>query len=160
MVHWSDLLYKNAQHSDRNFDFDKLYNEQPHVKAVAKDLKIYADGMIDDVRRIALGSAGTAIDWMKEQFDINDVANWGLEKTAKDLAFYYDPKRRILDRKNRKCVARKVLMDELRVVLEKNKNRRCMVIAHSMGTIIAYDVLRDLGRKANQNPGFRCRRWF
>lgn len=80
MVHWSDLLYKNAQHSDRNFDFDKLYNEQSHVKAVAKDLKIYADGMIDDVRRIALGAAGTAIDWMKEQFDINDVADWGLEK--------------------------------------------------------------------------------
>ena len=50
-------------------------------------------------------------------------------------------------------------MDELWVVLEKNKNRRCMVIAHSMGTIIAYDVLRDLGRKANRIPGFRCRRW-
>ena len=50
------------------------------MKAVAKDLKIYADGMINDVRRIALGAAGTAIDWMKEQFDINDVADWGLEK--------------------------------------------------------------------------------
>ena len=129
------------------------------MKAVAKDLKIYADGMINDVRRIALGAAGAAIDWMKEQFDINDVADWGLEKTTKDLAFYYDPKRRILDRNNRKCVARKVLMDELRVVLEKTKNRRCMAIAHSMGTIIAYDVLRDLGRKTNRNPGFRCRRW-
>ena len=31
MVYWSDLLYKNHQHQDPDFEFDSLYNHQPYT---------------------------------------------------------------------------------------------------------------------------------
>jgi len=42
---------------------------------------------------------------------------------------------------------RKELRNRLIEQIEKNKESRIMILAHSMGTIIAYDVLRELGRK-------------
>ena len=47
--------------------------------------------------------------------------------------------------------ARQVLMDELTNTIVPLKGQRMMLIAHSMGSIIAYDVLRDLGQ---QDSGF------
>ena len=73
----------------------------------------------------------------------------------KDLAFYYDDKQMIGNRsepdKNR-VQARKVLQDELRNMLLPLKGNQIMLIAHSMGTIISYDVLRDLGQ---EDPSFK-----
>ena len=39
------------------------------------------------------------------------------------------------------------MQDELRKTLEPLEGNRIMLIAHSMGSIIAYDVLRDLRHK-------------
>ncbi len=33
MVYWADLLYKNPQHEDKAFNFDKLYNKEPYRPA-------------------------------------------------------------------------------------------------------------------------------
>jgi hypothetical protein len=33
MVYWADLLYKHHLHCDKRFTFDKLYNDEPYVKA-------------------------------------------------------------------------------------------------------------------------------
>ena len=79
---------------------------------------------------------------------MDGLADWVLGKTMKDLAFYYDKKRKIGDRSKprKRVLARKVLQDELWNALLPLKGNRIMLIAHSMGTIIAYDVLRDIGR--------------
>jgi len=109
-------------------------------------LQTYDDGWVDLVRAKAQDVAGTVIDFAKETFEINALANWVLEKTMKDLAFYYDKSRQIKDRKGKLREARQVLMGELEDALRPHAEDRVMVIAHSMGSIIAYDVLRDLGR--------------
>ncbi|WP_282605353.1 hypothetical protein [Pelagibius sp. Alg239-R121] len=146
MVHWAGLLYKNALHDDKNFNFDKLYNNEPYITATPRRLKEYKDSWRDELRRYSLGAGGFVLDQVKSHFGVDAVANWILEKTLKDLAFYYDPKRKIIDRNKKVRTARKVLMDELKSELQVAKGRRTMLIAHSMGSIIAYDVLRDLGR--------------
>jgi len=43
--------------------------------------------------------------------------------------------------------ARDVLMDIQARSLESARNRKTLLIAHSMGSIISYDVLRNLGEK-------------
>ncbi len=77
---------------------------------------------------------------------MNAVADWFLARVLKDLSFYYSD-HRILNRDKPKRLesARRVLRDELARELIKYRNRDTMLIAHSMGSIIAYDVLRELG---------------
>lgn len=148
MVYWADLLYKQQQHNDPLFDFDKLYNTEPYT-AGPKKLETYNEGFVDWARSKSGSAVGAAVDYFKERFGVENLANWVLEKTLKDLDFYYDEKRKIGDRSKpkKKALARKVLQDELRNALLPLKGKEIMLIAHSMGTIIGYDVLRDIGRE-------------
>ncbi|MFQ5783329.1 MAG: hypothetical protein ACE5H8_00715, partial [Alphaproteobacteria bacterium] len=152
MVYWADLLYKTQQHDDPLFDFDRLYDREPYTPGPAK-LKTYDQGFLDIIRADVSALAGAAADYAKRQFGMDAVADWIIRKTLRDLAFYYDDERKIGDRSKpkRKVRARKVLQDELRNALKPLKGERIMLIAHSMGSIIAYDVLRDIGR---EDPSF------
>jgi pimeloyl-ACP methyl ester carboxylesterase len=152
MVYWADLLYKQPQHQDKLFDFDNLYNKQPYSKAIGKP-KRYDEGWLDKIRTSGSALAGATVDFLKEQFGMDSLADWVLEKTLKDLAFYYEDKRQIGDRSepSQRAQARVVLQNELRNALLPLKGEDIMLIAHSMGTIIAYDVLRDIGQ---DDPNF------
>ncbi len=145
MVYWADLLYKYPTHFDETMNFDQLYSDESYIPAEVGALKEYKDGLKDAIRAKAQDLGGSIIDLAKEKLDIDALANWVLGKTMKDLAFYYDEKRKIKDRKQEIRVARQVLMDELEGGLRPLAGERVMVIAHSMGTIIAYDALRNLG---------------
>ena len=50
--------------------------------------------------RVAI-AAGATIDFLKEQFGMDSLADWVLEKTLKDLAFYYDKEQKIGGRPGR-----------------------------------------------------------
>jgi hypothetical protein len=152
MVYWADLLYKNRQHDDEFFDFDKLYNEQPYVEAGPGPLERHEDGTLDTLIAGVLGMVGATVDFAKEHFEMNRFADWVLGKALKDLAFYYEPNRKIGDRSDPKQLveARKVLQDELKSALLPLRSDEIMLIAHSMGTIIAYDVLRNIGQEVRE----------
>ena len=152
LVYWADLLYKNPSHQDEAYSFDSLYNDQPYVKADETPER-YEEGWADRARRLASKFAGASIDLLKEEFGVDSLADWVLEKTLKDLAFYYDEERKIADRSRppEEAQARKVLQDDLTNAVVALEGQEIMLIAHSMGTIIAYDVLRDIGRA---KPGF------
>ncbi len=148
MVYWADLLYHTQQHDDPLFSFDKLYNDEPYIDGAPGPFELHEDGVTDTVMASVLGLFGAGIDVAKDKFNMEGLADWVLGKVLKDLDFYYDETRKIGDRsKPKKAVlARKVLMDELKNALLPLKGKEIMLIAHSMGTIIAYDVLRDIGQ--------------
>lgn len=146
MVYWADLLYKNPLHDDKNFDFDKLYNDEPYIKAKLGALKRHDEGWYDSVRASVTDVTGSVLDTVKGFKGTDVIADWVLGKVLKDLAFYYDKNRKIIDRNNKNRLARTVLMEELEKELIKQDGNRIMLVSHSMGTIIAYDVLRDMGR--------------
>ena len=146
MVYWADLLYKNPQHEDKAFNFDKLYNKEPYRPAKKGALKEYKEGFLDDVKAGGLNFAGVAVDFLKKEFGMDGFADWVLGKVAKDLHFYYEENRKIKGRDKKMGKAQNVLRAELRNALIRHKSKRIMLIAHSMGTIIAYDVLREIGR--------------
>ena len=75
-----------------------------------------------------------------------------LESKARDLAFYYSDDKQLTGSDGVRRLARDVLMGVLIGPLMDHKDDRVMLIAHSMGTIIAYDVLRNLG---HPDTGFR-----
>ncbi len=154
MVYWADLLYRHALHDDAAFDFDGLYNDEPYVPAEAGALNTYRDGWLDRGRAALQDISGDVADGLKRHFGMDAVSDWLIARFLKDLDFYYDTARRIRARKpprgsGEMTLARTVLQDELRAELRRHAGKDVMLIAHSMGSIIAYDVLRDVGRSTD-----------
>lgn len=123
-VYWADVMYKKP---DTKYDGYK--------KAKKGSLQRYEDGWFDTFRAWTTDKISDVIDPLKNWIDIDAVANAVLKSKLKDLYAYYTNEK---------------IQQELRGRFESaiidNAENRIMVISHSMGTIIAYDVLRKLGR--------------
>ena len=152
-VFWADLLYKQQLHEDQAFDFDSLFNDEPYVQAKPGALRDYADSWIDEVRSRALAIGGDLLDSLKRHCDMNNLADWVLQKWLKDLAFYYDEKRILRTRDGSRLPASKVLQGELLSTFRKHKDKEILLIAHSMGSIISYDTLRNIGQSKAEADG-------
>ena len=146
MVYWADLLHKYPLHDDSDFGFDKLHNGQPYYGASKTALTKYDDGWFDRVRSEATEIVGRGLEAVKDTFGMSRLADALLERILKDLAYYWDPTKMIRDRNNRRRTVHRVLDDECRNAVVKHRNHEIMLIAHSMGTIISYNVLRDIGK--------------
>ena len=107
---------------------------------------------MDEARALVSSVGGAVIDKVRGYAGLDDVADWLLRRITRDLSYYYDANRRLTGRDGRQDQARKVLMNELTSTLLELKGQRIMLIAHSMGSIIAYDVLRDIGRRDRDFP--------
>ncbi len=145
-VHWADLLYKHPLHECKDFDFDSLFNEEPYVPAKDGALREYIDSRKDDLMASALSAIGDMVDYLKRHYDTNKLADWVLRKWLKDLAFYYATARCLRDRNGNLGPASEVLQRELLTALRKHKGKDIMLIAHSMGSIISYDTLWNIGQ--------------
>lgn len=158
MVYWADLLYANTLHRKKGFDFDPLYNKEPYRKARKNALVEHDDGWVDEARRIFNAGAGKVFDLIDKHFGADALSKVVIDKVLRDLSFYYDDKRKIVNRNGQMWLARRVLMDELKNSLLgiQRDGRELILIAHSMGSIIAYDVLREIGRK---DPKFKIDRF-
>lgn len=153
MVYWADFLYKNQLHTDESFKFDPNFNDEPYIEAQAGQLKTYDDSFLDEIRAGALGLFGAGADFLKEHVGLSAPADWMISKLLKDLDFYYDENRQINNRarlnnpnEGNLELALKVLRDEFKSTLRDVQGNELMIVAHSMGSIIAYDSLRDLGQ--------------
>ena len=128
-VYWADVRHASPIPNNNN--------KEPYEKAGGTGpLKAYKDGWWDDVVAELGEFVGAPLDMAKKYFGIDEIADAVLRAKLEDLAEYYE-----------KPDIRNELRERLRQAVLNNKDRRIMVIAHSMGTIIAYDVLRALGRE-------------
>lgn len=124
-VHWADVMYPTP---------DPV--PDAYAKAAPGALQRYRDSWIDYLRGQALGVIGEAIDGMKDMFGLSEVAEHVLKEKLPDLHKYYED-----------AAIREELRGRLRDAIMDSRDQRIMVVAHSMGSIIAYDTLRELGRK-------------
>lgn len=125
-VYWADAMYEQP---DPNPD---LYHP-----ANSGEIKRYKDGWLDIVRAKASNIfAGKVMDDLKNMFGMGKVAEAVLKIKLEDLYKYYSD-----DQKQ------KELRTRLKEQIVNNKDHRIMLVAHSMGSIIAYDVLRILGKE-------------
>ncbi|MGR8950456.1 MAG: esterase/lipase family protein [Gammaproteobacteria bacterium] len=154
MVYWADYLYKHPLHNDTRFEFDGLFNDEPYYQARAEDLVEYKDRLLDDIRAGVLDLAGVGLDALKGHFGFNTLADIFLSKFLKDLAYYYD-ERQILEPRDGgpPQAARQILQFDLINEILAASDKQIMLIAHSMGSIIAYDVIRDLGPGVTNEHG-------
>jgi len=141
-------LEKNQNVVDKNFNFEGVYWAGHNYSAPDTDgdtyrpaepdaLKQYKDRRIDDIVRIAEDAGGNVLDWFKNTLNINRTADRVLEGKLPDLHRYYEENGKYEE-----------LTGLLAAALEKYSNHRIMLIGHSMGSIIAYDALRDIGAQS------------
>lgn len=129
LVYWAD--WGHAQ------PLDATANAEPYREAPGEGpLPSHADGFLDSLRAEAGDLLDTPLDWVKRTFGIGEAVDSLLGVKLKDLARYYqEPDRRAL------------LRDRLEARLLAHRGKRIMLVAHSMGSIVAYDVLRALGKR-------------
>ena len=124
-VYWADVMYDDI---DPEPD---LYKE-----AAEGAIKTYEENWLDAVKAGVFDFAGDIMDSMKKHFGVDAAADAVLKRKLGDLSRYYKDKG-----------IRDTLRGRLRNAILNNKDKRIMILSHSMGTIIAYDVLRSIGKE-------------
>lgn len=139
LVYWADLFYERPQDPLIVDESDPCYLDDPYVpgenlhssekkKAIKKKVLTFLEKQLDDLFFDE-----------KKGIKAEKISEFLVQKLFRDLDVYY----------HRNCVvpafASKKAKDELRKrlsdVLHKYRRKKIMLIAHSMGTIISYDVL-------------------
>jgi len=142
LIYWADWLGGKpyAPREDR----------EPYTEAEGEGpLPRYRDRLVDKVLTEALDDLSEPIEWADAQKSLNWLSrHTGLDEAAAlflqvrlvDLSTYYADEEK-----------RGFLRGKLHDALLAKKGKRIMLISHSMGSIVAYDVLRALGK---DNPEF------
>jgi pimeloyl-ACP methyl ester carboxylesterase len=70
------------------------------------------------------------------------VTDFVIKHFFQELSVYFT--KNCMDSNNRYCMANEIIRERLKSLLLKHKDKEILLIAHSMGTIIAYDLLMKL----------------
>ena len=129
-VHWADVMYGAP-------------DPKPDLYKPAKSgaIKRYRDCWLDVLRKGIGSTVGDFFDDMKEFFGMDKTADAVLKRKLPDLYNYYQDSKK-----------RGELRKRFRDAILANRDKRIMVVGHSMGSIISYDVLRALGK---EDPSLR-----
>jgi hypothetical protein len=138
LVYWADFLHPEPLDPEVRDAKDPRYLDSPYIPS----------RLVDGKRRKKISKR--VLDYLerqlykimlKEDLSINYAAVTDLiiRRYFADLDIYYSKQCR--DRKNNICQARDAIRGDLARVLRKYRKKDILLIAHSMGSIIAYDVL-------------------
>ncbi len=142
LFYWADMLYKAPMHNDTNFYFDDHFDPEPYTPSIEKKLTKYNwfNEQMDEawVRAKSFGIQKIYIPVSREFTDMI------LEKTLRDLSFYFENNIFVRTHDNKTMLVRDAIRRELIKIIKDNEDKEILLIGHSMGSIIAYDVLTML----------------
>ena len=138
LVYWADFLHPEPLDPEVRDKKNPLYNDIPYIPAspvTGTRPKNIRKRVLDYLERQLYKII------LKEDFSIDyaAVSDLVIRRYFRDLDIYYSKQCR--DRKNVLCQARDVIRGDLARVLRKYRRKDILLIAHSMGSIVAYDVL-------------------
>jgi len=126
LAYWADVRYPTPLNPDN----------EPYIPTPPDELiKKYRDNWLNELKAHSLNIAGDAMN-ARELFGQGMAGSLILNRKLADLAAYHNDK----DVRNK---LRKIVKDAIKA----HKDKRITVIAHSMGSIIAYDAMRELGNE-------------
>jgi hypothetical protein len=138
LVYWADILYPLPYDPDIADKKDVRFLDEPYRPSPGRRAKLFAPArkkILDLVEKQLLrndvDAEGSPI-WQH----INDLV---IHNFFKDLAAYYDND--VADVGHEGLPVRDAIRKRLADKLNQHRDKRILLIAHSMGSIIAYDVL-------------------
>jgi hypothetical protein len=138
LVNWSHFLHPvPLDHHEINTDSPNFI-EDPYYPAQAQPKK-----KPSALRQKVLDYVEKQLDklMLLEDFSINfsAISDMIIRSFFKDLDIYFNSN--CVDEKYKDCLARDAIRQRLLDTLKKNRRRKIILVAHSMGSIIAYDVM-------------------
>lgn len=138
LVYWADILYEKPMDENITNREDPYFMDEKYIPGLA-DFKPEENSLRQKV-----------LDFIEEQLDklflnkdltvnYSRITDMVIHRYFKDLEVYYLEE--CLDEHDEKCMARKLIRERLAATIKKYQGEEIMLIGHSMGSIIAYDVL-------------------
>ena len=154
LVYWADLLYKTPLHEDTNYSHDERYNQQPYqsLAVQGQDPKPpeYKDSVADRIKQQVGNTLDKGLDFLSQELGVTKVSDAVLTELFSEMSFYYShfekndsKKKMVVDNGEEKTLLRGV-RDRLKSALLAHQGEEILLAAHSMGTLISYDTLREL----------------
>lgn len=141
LVYWADVFYKKPL-DENMLDLESpLYLEERYTPAPLNDRREK-----HPLRKKVLDILEKEIDriFLNEDLSINfsSIADSIIHRYFKELEEYYSKDIPVGGQKEKR--ARDIIRERLVKVLEDHRGEDIMLIGHSMGSIIAYDVIQNL----------------
>lgn len=140
MVYWAHILHPQPLDPGEKDKDSPLFIEEPYTpadKSTPKEPEKWREKVLNFLQRQLEKVL------LNEDMSINfsAITDYILRRYFRDLNSYYSNE--ILEQKYHRP-AGQVIREELAKVLRKHRRKEILLIAHSMGSIIAYDVLTQL----------------
>ena len=138
LIYWADVL--NEKPLDETIiDTENPYFVEEKYNPAPKNF----NPKPHSIRKKVLGFLEKQMDkiFLNEDLSINYsfISDIIIHKYFKELKIYYTEE--CYDSNNRKCAAKDMIRNRVVEIIKKYKTDEIMFIAHSMGSIVAYDVL-------------------
>ena len=138
VVYWANFIHPQPLNPAETDKENPLYLEDPYIPA-----KDFSQKLTKKVRKKVLDYLEKQLDklLLNEDLSINFsvITDFIIHHFFNDLEIYYTKK--VDDNKQTGSPVKSSIRDQLLRTLKENKKKDIMLIAHSMGSIIAYDVL-------------------
>lgn len=142
MVYWAHVLYEQPLDPTINEEEHPLYLDEPYVPMVTEKKvrrKSRLKRLFDKFEGVVDGLFLSKNNFINFEYIFNAV----IKRSFRDLDTYYNDDLK-MDTQLDEPHAREKIRNHLREALQEHKNKEIMLIAHSMGSIIAYDVIYEL----------------
>jgi hypothetical protein len=143
MAYWAHYIYERPQNPDATTPGHPQYLPDPYVPGTCfgpRDPQAFKKQLTESIHqqlfKLVAGKSGF--------MNINAVSDIILHRMFQELDTYYH--HRLRDAYRRLRPAKELFRNELANLIIKNRKKSICILAHSMGTIIAYDVLLHMVR--------------
>ena len=139
VVYWADLLYTKPLDPLVTDKEHGLYLDEPYypssISQTNQESTTFKRKLFDRLEKFVDGLFLSKNSLVNVEY----LFDWIASRTFKDLHIYYR-KRVKVDKKPEES-AKKIIRERLKEVLLSHNGEEILLIAHSMGSIVAYDVL-------------------
>jgi hypothetical protein len=153
LTYWANLIYPEPLDTQEKNPEHPLFLEDPYspdgtiVKGdpepLQKRIRDYIEKQLDKLL-------------LNEDLTINfsSISDFIIQHFFHDLDVYYSSN--LNDQHRSNFLARESIREKLAVILRQHKNDEILLIAHSMGSIIAYDVLTQIAPEVTIDTFVTC----
>ncbi|MCE5248965.1 hypothetical protein LLG96_01965 [bacterium] len=138
LVYWADVLYEKPLDPREKDPEHPLYMEEPYVPASSSGRKVPSE-----LRKKILHYIEIQLDkiLLNDDMTVNysSVTDMIIHHYFRELEIYYSSPGQNGISQDRP--AKEIIRERLAAILEKHRGKDILLISHSMGTIIAYDVM-------------------
>ena len=151
LVYWAHFFHHELLDPGETNRRSPLFIEDPYAPA-----REFKKGEANPARQKLLDYIDKQLNkiFLNDDMSINysAISDFIIHHLFSDLESYYSGT--YLDANGQECPAKEIICEQLTSILKKYRKREILLIAHSMGSIIAYDVLTQSVPKIKINSLF------